>query len=379
MFGSFSWILAIFSLGVLIVVHEAGHYFVARWSKMRVEKFSVGFGPPILKWKRGETQFQIAPILLGGFAQITGMNPHEELDNPDDPHLFPNRPLYQRFLTIFAGPATNILFSAVLVFIVLAIAGARRSTPTGQILISAVPEGGAATGVLQADDVIVSVDGQKVAYGTTALKDRVQQSGGRPMVFGVKRGEKELTVQITPRRAEESASTTALREALDQAATQLGVTALPGTDLRLGVAYGAEATIAWEALSLPQAAWEAVRYPVVKSGQILGMLWAIVTRQVEGEITSVVGMTQIIKGELDNGWVPAFELLALLNVYLGLFNLLPLPALDGGRLVFLLYEMGTRRRPNPKFEAAVHMVGFLFLFAVMILAVYKDIARMVKG
>ena len=91
-----------------------------------------------------------------------------------------------------------------------------------------------------------------------------------------------------------------------------------------------------------------------------------------------VGMVAMISDTVKAGWVRAFELLALLNVYLGLFNLLPLPALDGGRLVFLGYELVTRRRPNPRVEATVHTFGFIVLFAVMILVVFKDIFRLFK-
>src|SRR5690606_13090459 len=112
--ASMQILLAILALGVLVVVHEAGHYFVARWSRMRVERFSIGFGPPILKWRHGETQFQVAPVPFGGFVQITGMNPHEEFDEKD-PHVYPNRPAVLRFLTILAGPAMNYVAAVVVV------------------------------------------------------------------------------------------------------------------------------------------------------------------------------------------------------------------------------------------------------------------------
>src|SRR5690349_7059300 len=103
-------LLAILALGVLIVVHEGGHYLVARWSGMRVDRFSIGLGPKIFGFQRGETEFQISAIPFGGFVQIAGLNPGEENIAPDDPRAYPNRPAYQRFLTIFAGPATNYLF-----------------------------------------------------------------------------------------------------------------------------------------------------------------------------------------------------------------------------------------------------------------------------
>ncbi|MCP4448506.1 MAG: site-2 protease family protein, partial [Myxococcales bacterium] len=108
----FSIIGAILAIGLLIVVHEAGHYFVARWCNMKVDRFSIGFGPPILSWRRGETDFTLGPIPFGGFVQINGMTGLDEVD-PDDERQYPNRPVWQRFAAIFAGPAMNYLTAIV--------------------------------------------------------------------------------------------------------------------------------------------------------------------------------------------------------------------------------------------------------------------------
>src|SRR3954451_7368248 len=114
-------ILAILALGVLIIVHEGGHFLIARLSGMRVDRFSIGFGPTLLSFKRGETIYQIALIPLGGFVQIAGLNPGEEGIAADDPRAYPNRPVWQRLATIFAGPGTNYLFAALLmVFVYIA-------------------------------------------------------------------------------------------------------------------------------------------------------------------------------------------------------------------------------------------------------------------
>ena len=104
---------AILAIGLLIIVHEAGHYFVARWCKMRVDRFSVGFGPSILSWRHGETDFTLGPIPFGGFVQINGMTLSDDFKE-DDERAYPNRPAWQRFLTIFAGPGTNYLTAVVL-------------------------------------------------------------------------------------------------------------------------------------------------------------------------------------------------------------------------------------------------------------------------
>src|SRR5882757_9063327 len=113
-----SFVVAIVGLGLLIVLHEGGHFLVARLCGMRVERFSIGFGPTLIGFKRGGTLFQIAPIPLGGFVQITGMNPHEEIDRTD-PYVYPNRPTWMRLATIVAGPAANYLTAVVIALVVI--------------------------------------------------------------------------------------------------------------------------------------------------------------------------------------------------------------------------------------------------------------------
>jgi regulator of sigma E protease len=356
-------ILAILALGMLIVVHEGGHYLVARWCKMRVEKFSLGFGPPIVKWmSKGEvvlkdgkvvgvrgTQFQIAPIPLGGFVQITGMNPHEEFD-ANDPTIYPNRPTWQRFVTIFAGPFTNLLFSIVLIFIVFVSAG--MNTPRYMVDEVLAPDAktgqtAAAHGILKPQDRILRIDGQELYFtSATALQDRVQEAKGQPMEIVVLRDGKELTVKVAAQRDASG-------------------------DYRLGIKLAAYRER--HKVGVGTAAVEAFKYPWVKSGEMLSNLYDVIRRKAPADATGPVGIARMIKATIKLGWVEALEFLAFLNVALGLFNLLPVPALDGGRLVFLGYELVTRRRPNPRVEAAVHMVGFVVLMLLFVVITFKDI------
>jgi regulator of sigma E protease len=350
---------AILAIGLLIVVHEAGHYVVARRCKMRVDRFSIGFGPPILKWKRGETDFTLGPIPFGGFVQINGMTLAEEV-SPDDPRSYPNRPVWQRFVTIFAGPATNYLTAIVLALILFSLAGVESGT--SWYGVSNVSSGFDAHGKLEPGDRIVKLDG-KPLYETfggekqAPLSQLVNSSKGKPLRLTVVRDGTEKDVEVLPKLTDDTS-----KDAKQKQVYRLGI----------------ELTIEEERIPVGplQVVAESLSYPVVKTKQIAVGLYEIISGQQEGMFMGPVGITDMIKRTFEVGWIRVIELLMLLNVYLGLFNLLPLPALDGGRLVFLGYEMATRRRANPKVEATVHMVGIMALLLLMVLVTYKDIARL---
>ena len=153
-------LLAILSLGFLIIVHEGGHFFVARWCRMRVERFSIGFGPGILKRKsKSGTIFQLAPIPFGGIVEIRGMNIAEDVD-PTDEAAYPNRPAWQRFLTILAGPATNYLSAVVLAFALYTCHGMESSWRWYSV--AAVRSDYDASGKLEVNDRILAVDGERI-------------------------------------------------------------------------------------------------------------------------------------------------------------------------------------------------------------------------
>jgi regulator of sigma E protease len=345
----FQVILAILALGVLVVVHEAGHYFVARWSKMRVERFSIGFGPAILKWRSRETQFQLAPVPFGGFVQITGMNPHEEFDEKD-PHVYPNRPAILRFLVILAGPAMNYVLAVVIMFGYFLSVGIpmEGSRP----VISGVEAGKPAAGVLVAGDKVLRVNGtevrliQGIDFATV-----VQKTKDAPVTVTVERRGKIVDVTLKPRY--EPADKNDARP------------------YKVGVRLDAE----YAAVGVGGAAKLAVTYPVEKTAAILGNLGSMIARKQPPSFTGPVGIVSVMTTTFELGAREAFSLIALLSVMLGLFNLLPVPGLDGGRLAFLGYELATRRRPNPKVEATVHMFGILVLFIVLIAVTFQDISK----
>lgn len=356
------WLGAIIAIGVLIVVHEAGHFFVARWCRMRVDRFSVGFGPAIWSRTRGDTTFMLAPIPFGGYVQIRGMLVSEDVD-ADDPYAYPNRPAWQRFLTIFAGPATNYLFAVVLALGLYNCAGVPSGTSWYQV--HDVTDGYDAQGKLQAGDRIVGLAGEPIylAYEDRPhrrITDVVQASEGAPVAVTVERDGELIDLVVTPKKGE--ITVTEDGQEVEKTVWLLGVRLAEDRE-RVDVGVVAATS-------------HAITYPVRETISIVTNLKKIITGEEKGELHGPVGIASYITQSIEAGWVTMIRFLMLLNVTLGLFNLFPLPALDGGRLVFLGYEMATRRRPNPKIEATVHMVGIMALLLLMVLVTFKDIKNL---
>src|SRR5687767_1307449 len=189
-----SILIAVLGLALLIVVHEGGHFLAARLCGMRVERFSVGFGKPLVSFKRGDTIYQLAPIPLGGFVQITGLNPHEEFDQ-NDPYVYPNRPRWMRLLVLVAGPAANYL-AAVLLALGIFI-GFGKMIPSNDVA-AVMPKTPAEAAGLKAGDKLLEANG-KVLSKDLLVSVIVRESGGKPVILKLQRNGVVQTMTVTPR------------------------------------------------------------------------------------------------------------------------------------------------------------------------------------
>ena len=378
------WAASLASLAFLIVVHEAGHYFVARWCGMRIERFSIGFGPGILKRrsKKTGTVFQLAPIPFGGFVEIRGMNIAEEVD-PEDRFAYPNRPAWQRFLTIFAGPATNYLSAIVIMFALYTCHGMNSSWRFYGV--GSVNDGFDAVGKLEEGDRILAIDhvpllaagDYQPATGpmlhADSLTGRVNAKDGAPVTVTVLRDGKQLDFTVQPKFGY---PTFLAGMHIDPQVVQGVADAFAKfpKDSRpqylLGIAPIAQPDVL--PASIPESFVGAIEFPIDNTKIIVSGLYEIITGKQEADPRGPKGIFDEFAKAWKLGPVTGIQLLAMLSVYLGLFNLFPLPALDGGRLVFLAYEMVTRRRANPKIEAMVHMAGIMVLGVVMVLVTLRD-------
>jgi regulator of sigma E protease len=344
-----SIVIAIVGLGLLVVLHEGGHYVAARLCGMRVERFSIGFGPTLLGFKRGDTTFQIAPIPLGGFVQITGLNPNEEFDK-NDPYVYPNRPHWMRLFTIVAGPLANFLTAIVIMMFVFTILGVPLPSKNERV-VDIVKASAADAAGLRPGDIIAEANGQVISP-THTIRDQIKATKGAPLSLKVTRDGQPLSMTVTPR-------------------------AQPSGDFLIGVQIE---HYDLTALSFGAAAKQALIYPVEKSGIILAGLYNMVTGKEKAELSGPIGITREIARAANRSVWDYFGIIAMLSVYLGLFNLLPLPALDGGRAIFLTLEALIRKRINPRIEATVHTVGLVVLLGVLLLVSFKDFTRLIgKG
>ena len=343
------YLLAIVGLAVLIVVHEAGHMMVARWMGMRVEQFSVGFGPSLIRWRGDVTTFQIALIPLGGYVKIAGMNPHEQLPE-DDPGSYANKAPWRRFLVILAGPLTNYLFAVLIMVGVYAAWGLPQPKEVVGGIRSVLAGEAAFKAGLKPGDRILTISGVKLTSNNQARK-LIQASKGKPMMVVVSRDGKKVTAAVTPKKS--------------------------GKRFLIGVGF--DYVLTFHPLSAGQALLAGVLFPVEKSMMALGNLGALFTGQVGvDQMGGPVAIVRQLKLSFDSGLLTALTFMALLNVLLGVFNLLPLPALDGGRLIFLSFTLITRRPVNQRIENAVHMVGFIILLGLLLLLTFGDTAKIIK-
>jgi regulator of sigma E protease len=339
------YVVGILGIAALILIHEAGHFLVARAFKMRVKKFSLGFFKPIVEWKPkgSETTYAIGSVPLGGYVQVDGLSPADEVD-PADLRSYANQPLHAKLLMILAGPVANFL-TAVVLFAVLFVAGIPMPLDTTEIGSVSEGEPAAAAGI-QPGDVVLSIDGEAVATWT-AMAERIHGSPGEALRFRLRRGGVEREVEVTPVE--------------HRGLGLIGIA--PATRLERrgpGSAIGSAFVLAG-----------------ASSVGMLAGLWRIATcRSSSAGVAGPVGIVQMSAGWLREGWRTYTMFLAQISLSLFLFNFLPLPALDGGRMTFLAGEIVTRRRVSRAFEGYVHLAGFVLLLALLLVITLRDFRRL---
>jgi regulator of sigma E protease len=327
---------AILGIALLMVVHEAGHFFVARAFGMRVERFAIGIGPTIWRHqpKDSDTIYQVGLIPFLAYVQIAGLNPFEEIDD-DDEGSYANATLFARICAIVAGPLANYLFASLLFFAAL-LAGGKPSETTE---INVEPDRPAAAAGLVSGDKIVSIDGEAIKKWKD-IPPAVQPKPGQEIKIEVQRGGRTLTLSATPEDRDGKGL--------------LGVSAI-------------RIPMPWS-----EAGIRSFELPAMIVAMNLEGIGRMFSGKEKPKLSGPLGLMRETKKAAKAGFSAYLWMVAFLSTAVGFFNMLPVPALDGGRLMFLGYEAVTRRRPNQKVEAQIHMVGMIMLLTTLVLVTYRE-------
>jgi regulator of sigma E protease len=341
-------ILAILGIAFLMVVHETGHFVAARRFGMRVITYSIGFGPAIWKYKPKDspTTYQIAIIPFLAYVRIAGINPFEEID-PNDKESYANASLTARIVTIFAGSFANYIFASILIFLGLAGWGRQEVVDTA-LQINPQAEGPAATAGLRRGDRVLSVNGIQL-HDWKDLTREVSCRPGQEIDIEVEREGKSM--HFKPK--------------------VMISTPQPGAEPKGMIKVTADHRDV--KVSSKEAFLEAVKAPPEVVAGTVKAIWGIFRGTEKANVSGMVSMVETSSSFIKDGPGDALQWFGHLSAYLGGFNLLPFPGLDGGRLVFLIYEAIARRRANEKVEVAVHTIGILFFLGLMSFVTIREL------
>jgi regulator of sigma E protease len=341
-------------LGVLIFVHELGHFLVAKLLKVRVEVFSLGFPPKLVSKQVGETDYRISVVPLGGYVKLLGENPHDEVPPELIPRSFLHRPLWQRAAIVLAGPIFNFLFAFLALFIVFAISG----IPYVPTEVGRVIEGSPAQRAgLQTGDQILAVN-QAPVKRWEELSHQIRQHGGQTLSLTVKRDGKDLHFQITPEKRES--------ENLFGQKVQA---------FQIGVA--SPERVLTEHVGPVDAMAEGMSYSLRIAALTLQSIYKLVTREIPVDtLGGPIMIAQVAGKQAEMGFSPFIHFMAVLSVNLFLLNLLPIPVLDGGHLAFLFLEAVRGKPLEVKHREMAQAVGMMLILTLMVLVFYHDIVRL---
>ncbi|HWR57026.1 MAG TPA: RIP metalloprotease RseP [Negativicutes bacterium] len=335
---------AVFVFGLLIFAHELGHFICAKLTGMRVDEFSIGFGPKLVGFKYGETYYSLRIIPLGGYNKIAGMDPEEE----EDERSFNRRPLAARALTIFGGSFMNFLLPVLLLTITYTFAGLDQ--PSEENIIGQVVAGNPAEQAgLQPGDRILAIDGEAVDRWQDTVV-RIHRSAGKQMIFTVQRNAQELAITVTP---------------------------VYDPEVQRGL-IGIGPQIMHTELTTGQSVSYAVEHTFFTLREMLNQIGSMLTGKSSADVSGPIGVAQMSAKVAQLGFIPLLQFAAFLSLNLGLLNLLPLPALDGGHIVLLIME-GIRRKPLKKTTLyTIQMIGFALIVTLALVATYNDLMRNFK-
>jgi len=364
------WLIFILAFGGMILVHELGHFIAARLVKVEVEEFGIGFPTPgaitLFTWQG--TRFTLNWLPIGGFVRPKGEN-----DPEVEGGLAASAP-WKRLFVLFAGPIMNLITAVLLISIMIGQMGGIISAPpldaTGPqeiIITDVIPGSPADQSGLQRGDILLSADGKDLVT-TDDASEYIKARPDTPIVFGVQRDGQTLDLTITPRMNEEAG------RALIGVNFCGGCEFMPVTSITQNLKYSLELTgqQIYALVTLPINLLRGTIAP--EQGRLVGLkgIFDIMAQSVSNDVEANRIRSTTGTATPYNAPVETLSIIALLSISLGIFNLFPFPALDGGRIIFVIPEMIFRRRVPHQFENLVHGVGMMLLIAVMLYVNIRD-------
>ncbi|MDA8344075.1 MAG: M50 family metallopeptidase [Thermaerobacter sp.] len=337
-------LLFVLLLVVLVVIHEFGHFIVAKWWGVRVDEFSVGFGPRLFGWKRRGTEYSFRLLLLGGYVRLYGMEPGQE----ETPDSFNSRPMIGRVLTIAAGPVMNFLLAIALFWVLFSAIGVPQYVP-GPPGIGGLEQGMPAQRAgLRTGDRLIAANGHALR-SWNGLLHVVSSADGHPILFTVQRGSRRFDVSLTPKP-----------DPLTHNVRHIGV---------LPLVQNVQAPLLTGFVKGVQQTWNG-------AGMLISVIAGSLAHGKAPPVSGIVGIYGAVQQAESAGIAQVLTLAAVLSVNLGLINLVPFPPLDGERLVMLAIEWIRGRRLDPQREAMVNSIGLMILLGLAVVLAYHDIVRM---
>lgn len=346
-------------LGVLIFVHEFGHFLFAKLFGVRVLKFSLGFGNKLIGRKWGETEYLISAFPLGGYVKMFGEQPGEEIPVSEESRSFSHKSVWQRFSIVFGGPLFNLLFAVVLFFAMFSLAGLPE--PVDNTVIGQISPGSAAEQAgLQVGDLILSINGQETT-SWMQVSDLVKNSGGHELELLIDRNGSRMTIRTAP----------VMEKVKNLFGEEVGQRYLLGITRSDELKYRKAGIVESAKAALIQT-WNLIYLTIMG---IVKILQRVIPAT---ELGGPIRIAEIAGQQLEAGWMNLIYFMGLLSINLGILNLLPIPVLDGGHLVFLTIE-GIRRRPlSERVMEMSQKVGIALLVTLMLFVFYNDIFRIVQ-
>lgn len=349
-----SWFVALLILSALIFFHELGHYSAARFFGVYVEVFSIGFGKKLFSFEWLNTRWQISAIPLGGYVKMKGQDDFDLNASSEDNDSYNAKKPWQRIIILLAGPAANFALAWVL-YLAIAAGGPQTLSP---VIGTVVKDSAANEAGLQKGDKILSINGTPIQTWTE-LSEHIKNSEGA-LTLRVERSHLIHQILLTPKITE---THNIFKEKISQ--RMVGI-APSGAMIRLHLGP-----------------IESLHYASKKTYEASKLIFQSVQKLITGvvpakEVGGVVSIVKITADASAYGWMSLFFFAALISVNLGVLNLLPIPALDGGHIVFNLYEMIRQRPPSEAILAQLTIGGWVVLLGLMGLGLYNDITRLIQ-